>query len=112
MPAGADRDEEGLAVGGLVFEKFFQERGIGDVGEVLLAELFALAVEFVRKALEEQHPEDEFLELGRIHLAAQNVGGFEEEAFELRKGDFCLFHVSKHHKCTAQGEFGRSDQRR
>ena len=38
VPAGADGHEEGLAVGGLVFEQLVQERGVGDVGEVLLAE--------------------------------------------------------------------------
>ena len=42
------------------------------------------AVELVGQALEEQQAEDEFLELGRIHLAAQDVRGLEEEGFELR----------------------------
>ena len=56
MPAGTDRNEEGLAVGSLVFEQFLQECGVGDVGEVLLAELLALAVELVGEALEKSRP--------------------------------------------------------
>jgi predicted naringenin-chalcone synthase len=70
------------------FEQLFQESGVGDVGEVFLAELLALAVEFVREALQKKQAEDEFLELRGVHLATQNVGGFEEEAFELGEGDF------------------------
>jgi hypothetical protein len=33
-------------------------------------------------AFEKEHPEDVFLVFGRVHLAAQNVGGGEEMAFE------------------------------
>ena len=40
-------------------------------------------VEDVGRALEKQHPEDVFLELGGIHLAAQDVGCFEQMAFQL-----------------------------
>jgi hypothetical protein len=43
-------------------------------------------VEHVGAALEEQHPEDVFLELRSVHLAAQDVGGFEEVAFQLWQG--------------------------
>ncbi len=35
MPTGADGDEKRLAVGGLVFQQLAQERGVGDVGELL-----------------------------------------------------------------------------
>jgi hypothetical protein len=42
--------------------------------------LLAALVEDVGAALEEQHPEDVFLELGGVHLAAQDVGSFEEMA--------------------------------
>ncbi len=41
----------------------------------------AALFEHIGAALEEQHPKDVFLELGGIHLAAQDVGGFEEMAF-------------------------------
>ena len=44
--------------------------------------------ELVGQALKEQQAEDEFLELGRIHLAAQDVGRAHQEGFELRQGDF------------------------
>jgi hypothetical protein len=40
-------------------------------------------IEYIRAALQEQHAEDVLLELGSIHLAAQNVGGLEEVAFQL-----------------------------
>ena len=63
------------------------------MGEVLLAKMLALAVEFIGEALEEQHAEDEFLELGGVHLAAQDVGGLEQETFELRERDFFAGHV-------------------
>jgi hypothetical protein len=53
------------------------------VSEVLFSQLLALPVEFIRQALEEEHAEDEFLELGGIHLAAQDVRGLEKKAFEL-----------------------------
>jgi len=43
------------------------------MSEVLLAELLALAVEFIREALQEQHAKDEFLELRGVHLAAENI---------------------------------------
>ena len=36
--------------------------------------------------LQEQHPEDVLLELRGIHLPAQDVGGREEVALELREG--------------------------
>ena len=39
--------------------------------------------EHIRTTFQEQHPEDVFLEFRGIHLAAQNVGGFEHVAFEL-----------------------------
>src|SRR5262245_2495043 len=88
MPAGTNRDEKGFAVGGLVFEKLLQERSVRDVGEISLAEKLTLAVEFVREALQKEHAEDEFLELRGIHLATQDVGGLEEEAFELGESNF------------------------
>ena len=78
MPAGTDRNEEGLAVGGLVFQQLRDETGLVlQMGEISLAQLLALAVEFVGEALEEKHPEDEFLEFRGVHLAPQDIGGFE-----------------------------------
>ena len=43
------------------------------------------SLEDVRAALQEQHAEDVFLELRGLHLAAEDVGGGEEVALELRK---------------------------
>ena len=47
------------------------------MGKVFFRRLLPLAVEFVRKALEKEHPENEFLELRGVHLAAQNIGRLE-----------------------------------
>ena len=89
MPAGAHGNKEGLAVGGLVLQQFLDEiRLILQMGEIFLAQLLALAVELIGEALEEEHAEDEFLELRGIHLAAKNIGGFKEKGFELGEGDF------------------------
>jgi len=52
-----------------------------------------LCVELIRQALEELHAEDELLELGGIHLAAQNVGGLEQKGFKLGEGSFFFFHL-------------------
>jgi hypothetical protein len=41
--------------------------------------LLALAVKLIRQAPQEKHPEDELLEFGGVHLAAQNIGGLEQE---------------------------------
>ena len=93
MPAGADRDEEGLAVGVLVFEQLFSESRIGDVGKVFLEKLLALAVKLVGQTFDEEQTEDEFLELGSVHLATQDVGGLKKEAFELGESDLFAGHV-------------------
>ena len=88
MPPCAHRNKEGLAKGGLVFQQFLDQLGlVFEMGEVLLAQLLALAVELVGQALQKEHPEDEFLELRSVHLAAQDIRGFEEEGFELGEGD-------------------------
>ena len=59
----------------------------------LLLKLLALAIELIRQALEKEHPKDKFLKCRRIHLAAQDVGGFEEESFKLTKGDFFVLQL-------------------
>lgn len=93
VPAGARRHEEGLSVGGLVVEQFLQQRRpVLQVREGGVAQHRALKVELIGQALDEQHAENEFFELAGVHLAAQDVGGFEEEAFELGEGDFFLIH--------------------
>lgn len=57
-----------------------------------LAQIGTLAVEFVGQALDKQHAENEFLELARVHFAAQDVGGLEQKTLKLREGDFFLKH--------------------
>ena len=46
-------------------------------------DLLPAGLELVGGLLQEEHPEDVFLELRGIHLAAKNVGGLEEVAFQL-----------------------------
>ncbi len=106
MPAGADRHEEGLAVGGLVFEQIGQQLRV-QVGEVL-PDGGAFQLELIGQALEEEHAEDEFLELRGIHLAAQDVGRLEKEGFELGEGDFFAGHVkrSRHTGKSGNLQFG------
>ena len=88
VPAGANRDEKGLAVRSLVLQQLLEQfRFVLEVCKVLLAELLPLAVELIRKPLQKQHPEDELLELRGVHLAAQDVRGLEEEGLELGEGD-------------------------
>ena len=44
-------------------------------------------IESIRQALQEHHAENVVLELGRIHVAAQDIGGFPEKGFKLLQGD-------------------------
>lgn len=60
-----------------------------------LAQRPPLLVEDVGHALEEQHDEDVLLVFGGIHAAAQDVGGFHQERFELREGDLVGSHGEK-----------------
>jgi hypothetical protein len=69
-------------------------RHVGEVGRFLLRlalpsqvgdEGLAHRVELVGAALQEQHPEDVLLEIGCIHLAAQDVGRSEQVPFQLRQ---------------------------
>jgi hypothetical protein len=66
-------------------------------GEVGANYLLAALVEDVGAAFQEEHAEDVFLELGGVHLAAEDVGGGEEVAFELREGEFA--HVGAYSGC-------------
>ena len=50
---------------------------------ILPAKDLPLAVKLIGQALQKEHAEDKFLEFGRIHLAAKDVRGLEEKAFQL-----------------------------
>src|SRR5690606_20916524 len=70
-------------------------RGLGrtaSLGALGLDHLLALRLELVRAALNEQHAEDELLELGGIHRAAEDVSGAEQVALELGKGETTVGH--------------------
>ena len=60
---------------------------------ILLADFVALFVKLIGHALNKKHAEDVFFEFGGIHLATEDVCGFEEERFELAECDFFLRHV-------------------
>ncbi|OQB02246.1 MAG: hypothetical protein BWY25_00675 [Chloroflexi bacterium ADurb.Bin222] len=48
----------------------------------LVAQLLQLVLEHIRQTLEEDERQDVILELGRIHRAADDTGGFPEPGFE------------------------------
>ncbi|HEX3053055.1 MAG TPA: hypothetical protein VHP83_20520 [Aggregatilineaceae bacterium] len=56
--------------------------------EVVGNDLFASFVEDIGGTFQEQDTENVFLKLGGVHLAAQNIGGSVEMAFQLGKGQF------------------------
>ena len=85
VPAGVLGHEEGVAVGDLVLQQLRHLR-LRQMA-VRLAQRPAFLVEDIGHALEEEHAEDVLLVFGRVHRAAQDVGGFHEEAFELGEGD-------------------------
>ncbi|MCY1460806.1 hypothetical protein D9M71_783950 [compost metagenome] len=63
-----------------------RDKGLGPAfasAHLLSHDLLVALLEYVGAALEKQHAEDVFLELRGIHLAAQNVGGLEQVAFQL-----------------------------
>ncbi len=44
---------------------------------VIISEFLSLEIELVGQTLDEEHPKDEFLELGSVHLAPEDVHGLE-----------------------------------
>ena len=62
------------------------KRPLGPILLLLADDVRPSRLEDVGGTLEEQHAEDELLELGTVHLAAQDVDGGEEVAFELGEG--------------------------
>jgi hypothetical protein len=81
VPARVGRHVERLAVPALELGALtgFGLRFAG--GKLGADDFLAPLVEHIGAALEEQHPEDVFLELRGVHFAAQDVGGLEEVAF-------------------------------
>lgn len=87
FPAGLGRHEERLlVVVGIVGAPFGVLSGAA-LFELSGEDLLALDVEHVAGALQEQRTEDVLLELGGIHLAAEDVGSCEEMSFELGQGE-------------------------
>ena len=78
-PAGLVRHEEVVLV--RVGELLLDQVGLQALGLVLSPERLRDLLELVVQPLQEQHAEDEFLELRGIHVAPQDVAGLEELAF-------------------------------
>ena len=57
-------------------------------GELFPNDPFAAPSEDVGRPLEEQYPKHVLLELGCVHLAAEDVGRGEQVALELPEGEF------------------------
>ena len=71
MPAGTNRNKEGLSVGSFVLEQFFDEIGlIFQMREILFAKPFTLAIKLIRQTLKEKHTKNKFFKLRSIHLPA------------------------------------------
>ena len=85
-PAGCRGDEKCVLVVALRVRPLLGLLQRAPLGSLLIDDDGATLLEHVRAPLQEQHPEDVLLELGGIHLAAQDVGGPEEVTFELSEG--------------------------
>ena len=93
VPTGSYGNKESLSVRNFLFKQLGdQVRLVLIVREGLHTELLAFAVELVGEPLQEQHTEDELLELRGVHLAAQDVGGLQKEGLKLGEGDLFLSH--------------------
>ena len=85
-PPGLRRHEEGVAVEvGHLGPLLGLLRGAAE-SQLLRDDGGTPNLELVRAPLQEQHPEDVLLELGGIHLAAQDVGGTEQMSLQLCEG--------------------------
>jgi hypothetical protein len=73
------------------------------VSKVRFAQLLSPAVKLVRQALDEEHPKDELLKFRGVHLAAQNIGSFEQETFKLGESYFFFL------QCLARSLAGSVD---
>jgi len=69
-----------------------------------LGQLLALLIEQIAHPFQEEHAEDVFLVLGRIHVPAQIVARAEQEARQLAKGEFG-------HPAAKSNEFTQLGQR-
>ena len=87
VPARLLRDEEGLGVEVRAVRPASRPGAwVRPLASSAGDDPLALVLELVGRALQEQHPEDVFLELGGIHLPAEDVRRREEVAFQLGQG--------------------------
>ena len=61
--------------------------GLQTLGLILSPKRLAILLELVIQPLQEEHAEDEFLELRSVHIAPEDVAGREELRFELGQSE-------------------------
>lgn len=86
FPERLFRDEECVLVG--VCEQLLDDGGLGPLGLQVGLHGGSVGKKLIAHPLQEEHAENELLEVGGVHLAALDIAGGEEEAFELGKGQF------------------------
>ena len=79
-PTGIIRHEEIILV--VVSKLFLNQVGFQSLGFVFCPQFFAVILELVVETFQEQHPEDVFLVLRRIHVATQDVARLEQFSFQ------------------------------
>ena len=70
------------------------------LASVLGPQCLAILVELVAHPLQEQHPEDVFLEFRGIHVAPQDVARLEELRFQPGQGELGGFRASEDGEVT------------
>ena len=85
FPASLRRDKERTLVVVRVIGSSLGVLPATTLGELVGDDLLAFDIEHVAGTLQEQRSEDVLLELGGVHLPAEDVGGGEEVSFQLGK---------------------------
>ena len=83
VPPGLVRHEEVVLV--RVGQLLLDQLGLHPPGFIFSPKRLAILLELVIQPLQEEHAEDEFLELRGVHVAPEDVAGREELRFELRQ---------------------------
>ena len=92
LPARLGRHVEIVFIG--VFQLLLDQLGAQLLGLIPGAQRLPVAFELVAQPLEEEHAEDVLFVLRGVHVAAQDVAGLEEQAFQAGEGEFVVRHSS------------------
>ncbi len=92
LPARLGRHVEIVFVG--VFQLLLDQLGAQILGPIPGAQRLPVAFELVAQPFEEEHAEDVLFVLRGVHVAAQDVAGLEEQAFQAGEGEFVVRHNS------------------